>query len=166
MHHRHQKRLRFGAGSASDCTNVLASCDTLRPPPEPGPPGAPDCLVQGMPFLSSCGLGQVPPSVLTAFCEVGNRPELQTPKVVSTASCTPFWSGRRSARRRVVGIQPASVTPSPVGQLEHASPFVRLFYSDSSAYICADDDGVVLTFRQGEGGEQGKAIKPTSRALG
>ena len=41
-----------------------------------------------------------------------------------------------------------------------ASPFVRLFYSEPSAYIWEDDDGVVHTIRQGEGGEQGDKIMP------
>ena len=39
-----------------------------------------------------------------------------------------------------------------------ASPFVRLFHSEPSAYIWEDDDGVVHTIRQGEGGEQGDQL--------
>ena len=42
-----------------------------------------------------------------------------------------------------------------------ASPFVRLFYSEPSAYIWEDDDGVVHTIHQGEGGEWGVPLHAT-----
>ena len=39
-----------------------------------------------------------------------------------------------------------------------ASRFVRLFYSEPSAYLWEDAEGVVHTIHQGEGGEQGDPL--------
>ena len=47
-----------------------------------------------------------------------------------------------------------------------ASPFVRLFYSEPSAYIWEDEDGEVHTIHQGEGGEQGDALMPLLFSVG
>ena len=45
-------------------------------------------------------------------------------------------------------------------------PFVRLFYSQPSAYLWEDDEGVVHTIHQGEGGEQGDALMPLVFSVG
>ena len=47
-----------------------------------------------------------------------------------------------------------------------ASPFVRLFYSEPSAYIWEDEDGETHTIHQGEGGEQGDALMPILFSVG
>ena len=43
-----------------------------------------------------------------------------------------------------------------------ASRFVRLFYSEPSAYLWEDAEGVVRTIHQGEGGEQATHSCPSS----
>ena len=43
---------------------------------------------------------------------------------------------------------------------------MRLFYSEPSAYIWEDDDGVVHTIRQGEVGEQGDPLMPLLSCVG
>ena len=47
-----------------------------------------------------------------------------------------------------------------------ALPFVRLFYSEPSAYLWEDDAGTVHTIHQGEGGEQGDPLMPLLFSLG
>ena len=47
-----------------------------------------------------------------------------------------------------------------------ASPFVRVFYSEPSAYIWEDEDGEVHTIHQSEGGEQGDALMPLLFSVG
>ena len=41
-----------------------------------------------------------------------------------------------------------------------ALPFVRLFYSEPSAYLWEDSAGKVHTIHPGEGGEQGDLLMP------
>ena len=45
-------------------------------------------------------------------------------------------------------------------------PFVRQFYGQPSQYSWDDDEGVTHTIPQGEGGEQGDALKPLLYSLG
>ena len=47
-----------------------------------------------------------------------------------------------------------------------ALPFVRQFYGSPSCYLWTDDEGVVHSIPQGEGGEQGDAMMPLLYALG
>ena len=47
-----------------------------------------------------------------------------------------------------------------------ASRFVRLFYSEPSAYLWEDAEGVVHTIHQGEGGEQGDPLVPLLFSVG
>ena len=45
-------------------------------------------------------------------------------------------------------------------------PFVRMFYSSPSRYLWEDQEGVVHTIDQGEGGEQGDPLMPLLFSLG
>ena len=47
-----------------------------------------------------------------------------------------------------------------------ALPFVRLFYSEPSAYLWEDASGTVHTVHQGEGGEQGDPLMPLLFSVG
>ena len=47
-----------------------------------------------------------------------------------------------------------------------ALPFVRMFYSSPSRYLWGDQEGVVHTIDQGEGGEQGDPLMPLLFSLG
>ena len=47
-----------------------------------------------------------------------------------------------------------------------ALPFVRLFYGTPSEYLWEDGTGTVHTIPQGEGGEQGDALKPLLFSVG
>ena len=47
-----------------------------------------------------------------------------------------------------------------------ALPFVRQFYGSASTYLWEDQDGIVHTIMQAEGGEQGDPFMPALFALG
>ena len=47
-----------------------------------------------------------------------------------------------------------------------ALPFVRQFYGSASTYLWEDQDGIVHTIMQAEGGEQGDPPMPALHALG
>ena len=49
---------------------------------------------------------------------------------------------------------------------KEALPFVRLFYGQPSTYLWEDDDNIVHSIPQGEGGEQGDPLMPLLFSLG